>query len=280
PAPACTAAVTVLIPGLTITKTANVSTATPGSTVQYTISVADTGQTPYTGVTVTDDLSGVLANAAYNGDAAASSGTLSYTSPTLTWTGNLTPGDSTTITYSVTVNNPANANTILTNTVTSTAAGATCPPGTSNSQCTAVTGIVTGPLTITAPATASLGSGPPGGTVRGSLGTVQAADDRGFGAGWTATVSSTDFVTGGGSITETIPAADASYAISGLASATGPATFTTVPSVSLSGSPQAVVSASNVDGNTSATWAPAISVKVPHGAVGGTYSATITHSVS
>ena len=82
------------------------ATTTPGSAVQYTITVADTGQTPYTGATVTDDLTGVLGRAAYNGDAAATTGTASYASPVLTWTGDLAPGDTATITYSVTVNNP------------------------------------------------------------------------------------------------------------------------------------------------------------------------------
>ena len=96
----------MLIPGLTIVKTANISTTTPGTTVGYTITVTDTGQTPYTGATVTDDLTGVLNDAAYNGDAAATAGTCRYASPALTWTGNLSPGDSATITYSVTVDNP------------------------------------------------------------------------------------------------------------------------------------------------------------------------------
>jgi hypothetical protein len=37
--------------------------------VDYTITVTDSGQTPYTGATVTDPLTGVLADAAYNNDA-------------------------------------------------------------------------------------------------------------------------------------------------------------------------------------------------------------------
>ena len=60
----------------------------------YTITVTDSGQTPYTGATFTDPLTGVLANAAYNADAAATAGTVSYTSPVLTWTGNLAVGAS------------------------------------------------------------------------------------------------------------------------------------------------------------------------------------------
>ena len=70
------------------------------------------------------------------------------------------------------------------------------------------------------------GSAPPGGTLGSSLGTVQVTDDRGFGADWTATVSSTGFATGTGTQAETIPAADAQYLIAALAEAIGPASFT------------------------------------------------------
>ena len=106
PAPACTSTVTVLIPALTITKTASTTTTTPGSTVGYTVTVTDTGPTPYTAATVTDSLDGVLSDAAYNNDAAATSGAVSYASPDLTWTGSLNPGDTATITYTVTVEQP------------------------------------------------------------------------------------------------------------------------------------------------------------------------------
>ena len=90
--PACTATVTDLVPALTITKTATVATTSPGAAVGYTITVADTGQTSYSPATVTDDLSGVLGDAAYNDDATATAGTVSYASPVLTWTGDLAPG--------------------------------------------------------------------------------------------------------------------------------------------------------------------------------------------
>ena len=280
PAPDCTATVTDLIPALTITKTAAAAAATPGATIGYTITVDDTGQTPYTAATVTDDLSGVLGDAAYNHDAAATTGTLSYTSPALTWTGDLTPGDTTTITYTITVNNPDTGSGTLTNTVVSAAPGSTCPAGSGSPGCTVTVAVVAGPLSITVPATASLGSAAPGGTLSAGLGTVQVTDGRGFGAGWTATVSATDFATGTGTPAETIPAGDATYTITGLASATGPATFTPATTVTLSGTPQAVVSATNVNGNTTVTWNPAIQVTVPGGAIGGAYTAIITHSVS
>ncbi|HEX4094086.1 MAG TPA: fibronectin type III domain-containing protein [Trebonia sp.] len=277
--PACTATVTDLIPGLTIIKTANVASATPGTAVDYTITVDDTGQTAYTGATVSDDLTGVLGAAAYDGDAVASTGVVSYARPALTWTGDLVPGNTATITYSVTIDNPETGGTSLTNTVTSGAAGSSCPSPSTGGQCAVTTGVITGPLSITAPASADLGAGAPGGTIAGNLGVVQVTDGRGFGANWTATVAAGDFSTGGGPA-ETIPISDVDYTIHGLATATGPATFGYVPEVGLSQNPQTVVDATGVDGNTTVTWNPVISVAVPGGAIGGTYSAVIVHSVS
>ena len=71
----------MLTPALTITNTAGTATTTPGATVRYTVTIANTGQTPYTGATVADSLAGVLDDAAYNGDAAATAGSVSFASP-------------------------------------------------------------------------------------------------------------------------------------------------------------------------------------------------------
>ena len=156
--PACTATVQVLVPALTITKTATVSTTTPGSTVGYTITVADTGQTPYTGAQVTDSLAGVLGDAAYNGDATASAGTVGYASPTLTWTGDLTLGEVVTISYSVTVNDPDTGGRILANTVVSSDPGSNCPVGSADPSCTVTIPVMAGTLSMTAPISANLGA--------------------------------------------------------------------------------------------------------------------------
>ena len=63
---------------------------------------------PYTAAVVTSSLAGVLDDASYNGDAVASVGapSPSFSSPTLTWTGDLAIGATVTITYSVTVRDP------------------------------------------------------------------------------------------------------------------------------------------------------------------------------
>jgi hypothetical protein len=136
-------------------------------------------------------------------------------------------------------------------------------------------------LSITVPASADLGSAAPGGTVSAGLGDVQVTDNRaGLAADWTATVSSSDLTTGGGTAPETIPAADALYLISGFTATAGSATFTPAPSTTLSASAQAVVTATNVQGDNSVSWDPVMQVSVPSGAIAGPYSATITYSVS
>ena len=141
---------------------ASPATATPGQAVTYTVTVTDSGQTPYTGATVTDDLSSILDNAVYGNDAAATTGTVSYASPVLTWTGNLAPGDTATITYTVTVNNPDTGNHTLASTLTSTTAGSNCPSGSTDPRC--ATSVSVAELTITSVADVSTTT--PGGIVR------------------------------------------------------------------------------------------------------------------
>ena len=102
--PACTTTVTVS--GLTIDKAASVTSAVPGGTIWYTVTVTNSGRTAYAGATYTDSLVGVLDDAAYQANAAASIGSISYAAPNVTWTGDLAVGGSATILYSVVVNTP------------------------------------------------------------------------------------------------------------------------------------------------------------------------------
>jgi hypothetical protein len=164
--------------------------------------------------------------------------------------------------------------------IPATASAAAKPAAGSGDPATTVTFAVTsGALTMTAPTAASLGSGAPGGSISSLLGTVTVSDGRALpAASWTATVSSTTFTTGTGTSSETIPTADAYYD-PGAITTTG--TITVTPTgVALSGTPQAVVAGTAGAGNNTATWSPRIVVTVPISAVSGTYSGTITHSVS
>lgn len=118
---------------LAIAKSAEASTdpLVPGSTVTYTVTLENTGTAAYTGATITDDLSGVLDDATYNGDVSAGA---VVAGETLTWTGDVEAGATVTITYSVTVNDPGAGDLILKNGIAGPP-GSTCPPGSTEAPC-------------------------------------------------------------------------------------------------------------------------------------------------
>jgi uncharacterized repeat protein (TIGR01451 family) len=151
----CTFSVAVLIPELTIVKTASATSAEPGDSVGYTITVHNTGEAAYSGAAFTDSLAGLLDDADYAGDAAASVGTVGYASPVLSWSGDLAVGQSATITYSVVVRDPASGDKSMVNAVASSTVGNTCPEATGNTACRATVTILTPELTITATTSAA-----------------------------------------------------------------------------------------------------------------------------
>jgi hypothetical protein len=113
-------------------------------------------------------------------------------------------------------------------------------------------------------------------TVSAALGMVTVTDSRAGALGWVATAGATDF-TGPGSISVSTPGS-ITYT-PGQASVTGTANvaptfedhlYPTVP----------VQTATGVSGVNTAAWNPTIAVTIPGGAQAGTYSTTITHSVS
>lgn len=139
--------------------------------------------------------------------------------------------------------------------------------------------VTTGALTMTAPATADLGSGAPGTTITGNLGPVTVTDDRALlAASWVTTAVSTAWTTGAGTPAETIPATDVGYD-PGAITTTGTITATGTPLTTLATAAPVVTGTEGV-GNNTASWNPAISVRVPASAVGGSYTGTLTESVS
>ncbi|WP_421076877.1 beta strand repeat-containing protein [Microbacterium sp. IO18] len=122
----------VNVPGFSVSKSADPVAGTavdPGSVITYTVTGVNTGETVLDPVAIVDDLSGVLAHADYNDDAAALIGTTASTAPvvsgdSLSWTGALPVGETVTITYSVTVQADAGG-AILEN----SASGSATPPG-------------------------------------------------------------------------------------------------------------------------------------------------------
>ncbi|MBK9159235.1 MAG: DUF11 domain-containing protein [Micropruina sp.] len=112
----------------TVAKAASTPSAVTGSTVTYTVTVTNTGGTGFVGAMVTDDLSGVLDDAVYNTDAVASSGSVSVTGSTLSWSGDLAyPSVPVTINYSVTVKAPDTADLLLSNAAVPTVPGGVVP---------------------------------------------------------------------------------------------------------------------------------------------------------
>ncbi|MCX5535279.1 hypothetical protein OG785_32610 [Streptomyces sp. NBC_00006] len=119
---------------LDITKSADTATAKAGDKVTYTVKVTNHSADDVSGAEVSDDLSGVLDDAAYNGDATASSGSVSYDDPNLKWSGDIPAGETVTITYSATVNSPDKGDHQLTNTVTGPG-DSNCAKGSDDTDC-------------------------------------------------------------------------------------------------------------------------------------------------
>ncbi|MFG2046728.1 hypothetical protein ACGFIW_04780 [Micromonospora sp. NPDC048935] len=141
-----------------------------------------------------------------------------------------------------------------------------------------------GGLSITVPATSNIGHGVEGSTISGQLGPVTVLDQRGsLTPNWSASVVSTDFVTGAGTAGETIPAINVLY-WSGPATATaGGGTFTPGQPTSaqqvIINVPRTAMAHTGGTGNNFASWNPTLVVNVPEGTVEGVYTGTVTHSV-
>jgi uncharacterized repeat protein (TIGR01451 family) len=180
-------AVTVTVsPGpLVIVKTANVSSAAPNSVVAYTITVNNTGSVTRAGVALSDPLTGVLDDATYNADVSATSGTATYGSSTVSWTGDLVAGATATITYSVTTQ--AGGNKVLSDTVTSSTTGTNCAAASSDPRCSS---------TVTIPGlsiikTSDVATTTPGSTVHFSIAIVNTGQTPYLGATVTDSLAST-----------------------------------------------------------------------------------------
>jgi hypothetical protein len=158
-------------------------------------------------------------------------------------------------------------------------AHSTTSPSAADPDTTVTFSVLSGALSISAPVSADLGSGAPGTTISGALGAVTVTDDRALlSASWTTTASASDWTTGSGTPSETIPATDVGYD-PGSITTTGTITATGTP-ITLSGTAAPVVTGTSGVGDNTASWDPVLSVAVPAAAVGGTYTGTLTQSVS
>ncbi|MEV0326493.1 hypothetical protein AB0H63_08575 [Micromonospora echinospora] len=142
-------------------------------------------------------------------------------------------------------------------------------------------------LSITVPASVSLGAGTPGGAVTGQLPRVLVEDFRGGAVNpnaWTATVSATAFVTGPGGPDRTVAPSQVAYWSGPVVRSTGggnlvPGQPTAAQAVTL-GAPRVAFRKTTGNANNTVRWSPTLRVTLPSGLVAGTYLATITHSVA
>jgi hypothetical protein len=150
--------------------------------------------------------------------------------------------------------------------------------------CAAVPSRLRQVLSIVTPASASLGSTVPGGTLSAHLGTVTVADDRLLLANWTTTASTTTFITGAGMPAQTIAKSSVSYWSGPVTASSGigvrvPGQPTAANAVPLT-NPVTAFSLQAVVLGTSTSWNPTLVVTVPASAVAGGYTGTVTHSVA
>ena len=112
--------------------------------------------------------------------------------------------------------------------------------------------------------------------ISGSLGQVRVIDARSAaaGSGWVASAVSSAFAPPTG---PELAGSLVSY-VAGPIEKVGTATYEANDPSGLK-TVQAVVTATEITGDNSATWTPTISVAIPDGMAAGVYAATITHSV-
>ena len=157
--PGCSSVIIPEISKLTITKAANVPSATAGQTITYTVTAVNSGTVDLNPVQVTDNLSDVLRFATVNGAPTATINGAAAAAPVLsnsilTWNGALTAGQKLVMTYKVTVNTNVTTTATVYNHVQGTGVNPKNPGGPNPSTC--VTGqepgcsvpVIVGPIKI------------------------------------------------------------------------------------------------------------------------------------
>ncbi|MEV0727527.1 hypothetical protein [Polymorphospora sp. NPDC050346] len=144
---------------------------------------------------------------------------------------------------------------------------------------TATFTIEAGTLDVVVPATATIDPTVVDGTITGALGTVTVTDGRGeLSAAWAATASATDFTTGGGTASETVPASSVVYTTGSTTVVSGEPTATPGAPGPLD-EPLEVLAVTAV-GSNAVSWNPTLTITLPDALVAGTYTGTVTHSVA
>jgi hypothetical protein len=166
-----------------------------------------------------------------------------------------------------------------------------CPASCSEDTPVTFTVGAVGVLSISVPTPTtpiSLGgvSGTDGGTTGGgSLGNVAVSDTENSNpAEWTVSVNDSIFRNTAVS-TDTIPASAATYTSGGVTVTLGSGSGATIKDdttggLGLTTSAQKAIEETGADGANAANWSPTVTITVPPGSIAGTYTGTITHSIS
>ncbi|RFU39958.1 DUF11 domain-containing protein [Actinomadura logoneensis] len=118
---------------LEIVKTVDAKWVHPGEVVGYTVTVRNSGDATATAAQITDRLEDVLDDAVLKvRTLRASSGSVTYRRPVITWRGDIAPGGTVTITYEVRVTGHGNGR--LANRVTGPS-NSNCRPGSWDRRC-------------------------------------------------------------------------------------------------------------------------------------------------
>jgi hypothetical protein len=110
--------------------------------------------------------------------------------------------------------------------------------------------------------------------IAGSLGATSVTDNRGGTAGWVVSGASTVFTGAGLSISSSVTYSPLTIVKTGIATVTPAAANTTIDTE------VALLSATAVIGNNTASWAPGLTVNMPAGSLAGDYAGTVTTSIA
>ncbi|RFC73660.1 DUF11 domain-containing protein [Streptomyces sp. AcE210] len=128
-------ALSVPVPDLEVIKTASPKAAGPGDTLTYTVMVRNTSSLDYPNVRFSDDLTGHLDDAAYNGDVRTDLGHVSYSAPRIGYTGDIPAGRTATVTYSVKLHDPVRGDGKLPNDIAVQSPRSNCAAGSTDPSC-------------------------------------------------------------------------------------------------------------------------------------------------
>jgi uncharacterized repeat protein (TIGR01451 family) len=140
PAPPLRPRVGASVPDVVITAAADRSSARLGDVVRVTVTVTRTRATPLTDVSVTGDLAGVLDDATWNDDAAATTGSVVLDGTRFTWTAGVAAGVTASLSFAVTVGDRTAGDHRLVQPVTGPPES-NCAVGSVDPACTAAVGV-------------------------------------------------------------------------------------------------------------------------------------------